>query len=279
MTQETDLLRLELSTVWQANSAMNEKLKAQEAELKRTQAAMSTNQVTMDGLVFESSLRVASFVSTNRMSAMPVCCVDLVSFLQLASHEVVSHNQAVTEEAAAIKAGYDSHIQSVISTSFQMILPSFFGGASASITAKSGTTSVEMKNIKPLPAFASFEEFDDHSTLSARATLEGRIPNAEGSLLSSINQSEMSDRAKAFVSRCVSASSLFLICLLTFMERFFQELTVSYHTTPAEAWHMVASIVKQIFVDMALVRSCAKFIHISSSDSERVASALMWSTL
>ena len=46
-----------------------------------------------------------------------------------------------------------------------------------------------------------------------------------------------------------------------------------------EAWHLVASIAKQIFINLALVRSSAKFIHVSSADTERVATVLMWSTL
>lgn len=141
----TDLMVAQLET-----SGLEAKVVAQAAELKQTQAAMtSTHQVTIDGLVFESSLRVSAFVQTHKMSKMPVCCIDVASFLQLAANEVIMHSQAVAEEAAAVKTGYGSHIQLVIATSFQMILPAFFGGAAASTMTKSGTTSTEMKNASP----------------------------------------------------------------------------------------------------------------------------------
>lgn len=115
--------------------------------------------------------------------------------------------------------------------------------------------------------------------MSQRAILEGLLDNTEESITTVVHSSDLSDHAKSLVTRFVSITSAFVVKLFAFMSRFYHELTVTYNTAAKESWHLVCSIVKQIFVDLALVRSRAKFITVGKTANETVASTYLWATL
>jgi hypothetical protein len=64
------------------------------------------------------------------------------------------------------------------------------------------------------------------------------------------------------------------------MLHFYCELTVIYKTDKVELWHLVASIVKQVFFfGLAKVRGPARFVNATITKDIDVASTFMWASL
>ena len=73
---------------------------------------------------------------------------------------------------------------------------------------------------------------------------------------------------------------MFLKKLFQFMQRFYCELTVVHKTDEIESWHLVASIVKQVNLDLAKkVRGLARFVNMTITKDIDVASTFMWASL
>lgn len=51
----------------------------------------------------------------------------------------------------------------------------------------------------------------------------------------------------------------------SFMGHFFQELTVAYNTGAAESFHLLGLVVKQLFVDLAVIRGHAKYMAVGKT--------------
>lgn len=145
-----------------------------------------------------------------------------------------------------------------------MTLSTFFGGVS-----KVTTSMAELSALKPLPAFPTFASF-----------LEGLSDNIEESIPTMVRRFELSDRAKLLVICLVSIMSSFVLKLFAFMACFYHELLVMWYTTAAkESWHLMCSIAKQIFVDLTLVHSQAKFITVGKTSNDTVAATYLWASL
>ena len=63
------------------------------------------------------------------------------------------------------------------------------------------------------------------------------------------------------------------------MQRFYCEITIVHKTEEIEQWHLVASIVKQVFLDLAKVRGPARFVNVTITKDIDVASTFMWASL
>jgi hypothetical protein len=63
------------------------------------------------------------------------------------------------------------------------------------------------------------------------------------------------------------------------MQRFYCEITIVHKTEEIEQWHLVASIVKQVFLDLAKVRGPARFVNMTTTKDIDVASTFMWASL
>jgi hypothetical protein len=68
-----------------------------------------------------------------------------------------------------------------------------------------------------------------------------------------IIQSECSPQTQILIRGMLQNSAMFLEKLFQFMQRFYCELIVVHKTDEVELWHLVASIVKQVFLDLAKV--------------------------
>ena len=63
------------------------------------------------------------------------------------------------------------------------------------------------------------------------------------------------------------------------MQRFYCEITIVHKTEEIEQWHLVASIVKQVFLDLAKVRGPARFVNMTTTKDIDVASTFMCASL
>ena len=260
-------LERSLASAMTAISELKEITLSHKAELERTQAALATDHVTMNGETFASPLVVSAYVLKHRIAGS-VLWFDAVSLCQIASHDVMDHTQALSEHANAKKAGYDNPLTAQIATSFQLTLPSLFGGSS-------GKSAVELGSSHPLPIFKTYVSWDDNSSTSARFTLETILVTVRDSLNTVITQSECSPQAQLLIRGMLQNSAMFLEKLFQFMQRFYCELTVVHKTDEVESWHLVASLVMQVFLDLAKVRGPARFVNVTVTKDIDVASTFM----
>jgi len=72
---------------------------------------------------------------------------------------------------------------------------------------------------------------------------------------------------------------LFLRELFLWMCEFFDELVVQYETDEAEAWRLLAVIVKQMFLDISVARAPGKYLKFGANKSVGSATVLVWTSL
>jgi hypothetical protein len=156
---------------------------------------------------------------------------------------MLDHTQALNEHANAKKAGYDNTLTAQIVTSFQLTLR------------------------------------DDNSSTSSGFILESILITVRYSLNTVIIQSECSPQAQLLIRGMLQNSAMFLEKLFQFMQRFYCELTVVHKTDEVESWHLVASIVKQVFLDLAKVWGPVRFVNVTITKDIDVASTFMWESL
>jgi hypothetical protein len=219
-------LERSLASAMMAISELKEITLSHKAELERTQAALATNHITMNGETFASPLVVSAYVLKHQIAGS-VLWFDAVSLCQIASHDVLDHTQALSEHANAKKAGYDNPLTAQIVISFQITLPSLFRGSS-------GKSAVKLGSSRPLPIFKTYVS-------SSCFILESILITVRGSLNTVIIQSECSPQAQLLIRGMLQNSAMFLEMLFQFMQRFYCELTVVHKTDEVESWHLVAS--------------------------------------
>ena len=98
-----------------------------------------------------------------------------------------------------------------IATSFQLTLPSLFGGSS-------GKSAVELGSSHPLPIFKTYVSWDDNSSTSSHFILESLLITVKASLNTVIIQSECLPQAQLLTCGMLQDSATFLEKLFQFMQ-------------------------------------------------------------
>jgi hypothetical protein len=76
----------------------------------------------------------------------------------------------------------------------------------------------------PLPAFKTYELWDDKSSISERAFTEESLKQAESSLKAVIKDSILTSKGKELAKQLVDRSALVIAKLFMFMDCFYAEL-------------------------------------------------------
>jgi hypothetical protein len=243
-------------------------------QLKATNAALASDGCEILNRQFESMLAVQQFVADNRVAEFPVAWIDVVALLQFVNNPITDNSEAVAQEANAIKAGYSDSFQSTLATSYRLTLPRIFNKSSSSVTEGAA-----LSQATPLPGLKTYEEWDTSSSTSARSLVESELVTTEKAINEFVDASDLSPLAKEIAMRLVTDAHNFISKLFTFMQRFYYELRNTYSTSDKEAWFLVASIVKQCFVDMNTVRARARMMSVSGERPEVVGSTFLWAAL
>ena len=167
------------------------------------------------------------------MGDLPTMAMDVVSILQAATQRVFDNAQAVMEGSNSIEAGFDNALQALVSTSYQIGLPTLYGGTSEdAVTTRTN----------PLPVFADYESWDNISCTSTRTVTEENLKTTKDAVAELIAQSGMSERAKIVAERMLEKSVDFAEKLFSFKDRFYNELKNTYQTDEKEAWYLAAKL-------------------------------------
>ena len=249
-------------------AALKETIIVQDNHLAMMRSAMASEVCEIGGESFDSELSARSFATANRMGEMPTCAIDAISLLQVAhSCDFADTASGVEATANAVKAGYTDLLQSTVATSYKIHIPSVLGGK-----AKAGVAN-------PLPAFKTYELWDDKSTISERSSTEASLKQSTASLKAVIADSTLTGKAKELAKNMVDHAAIVVVKLFMFMDRFYGELCNTYGTGKTEAWHLVSSVVKRFFSDVYAVRGRAKFISMQAAKTDSISGAYLWASL
>jgi hypothetical protein len=252
--QEAHNLSLQEANVTQANT------------ISMMHSAMASDVCEIGGESFDSELAARAFGLANRVGEMPTCAIDAVSMLQVAHNEVIDTASAVEGTLNAVKAGFSDLLESTVATSYQIHIPTVLGG-------KKPTGG------HPLPAFKTYELWNDKSSISERASTEESLKQAESSLKEVIMDSLMTTKEKELAKQMVDQSAIVIAKLFMFMDRFYAELCNTYGTSAAEAWHLVSGVVRRFFGDLYAVRGRAKFLPMKKAKTDMIGGAFLWASL
>jgi hypothetical protein len=212
-------------------------------ELENTVTADDGPPITLEGIQIKNKIQLKAWLTTNTdqsVKDLVSCFPDVLGLLGMAGRFVKEL------EFKAVKAGYGSVNQFLISKSFTLPLPAIFG------TEKEGGAG----DARILPKFKTFESFDPQlSFTGGLIEIKAKVKLEVESTLAHINHN-LTGAARSVAKACVMDADKFIGEILGWMSATYHMLSKSGgNTSPSENWNYVSYAVCGIFAHLQRARS------------------------